>query len=204
MIRTDDSIDLGKALDILNHGGIVLSPTDTVWGLMCDFEGAAAINRIFEIKKSKPRPVAVLCDNFGRLDQIDIQFTAVAKRIAECFWPGPITLVLKSNSKRICCVSGENNAIGVRIPDCADLIELIGDFGKPLAATSANHIGQNPPRELNEIPDDIISKVDFTCELKVTPSGLASTVVDCTSDKVSIIRQGEISLKDIQRVLDNS
>jgi L-threonylcarbamoyladenylate synthase len=113
-------------------------------------------------------------------------------------------LVLKSNSRRIFCVSGENNTIGVRIPDCVDLKELIGGFGKPLAATSANYISQKPPRLLSEIPADIVSKVDFTCGFKVTPSGIASTVVDCTSDKVNIIRQGEISFEDIQRFLGDS
>lgn len=201
MIGTDDSVDISKALDTLSHGGIILSPTDTVWGLVCDFESAEAISRVFEIKKGKPRPVVVLCDNFHCLDQIEIQFTPIAKKIAGCFWPGPVTLVLKSNSRRISCVSGENNTIGVRIPDCVDLKELIRGFGKPLAATSANYIGQKPPRLQSEIPGDIISKVGFTWGFKITPSGVASTVIDCTSAKLIIIRQGEISLEDIQRAL---
>jgi L-threonylcarbamoyladenylate synthase len=201
MKRTDNSIDISKALDILKGGGVILSSTDTVWGLMCDFENIKAVSRIFKMKKSEPRPMAVLCDNFKCLEQLEVHFTAIARRIADHFWPGPITLVLKSDSHRIGCVSKENNTIGVRFPDCRDLKELIRDFGKPLAATSANYVGQKPPRLFSEIPDDVISEADFTCEFNIKPSGISSTVIDCASDKLKLIRRGAVTYKDIQRVL---
>ncbi len=201
MIKTDDSADLSKAVNILRRGGVILSPTDTVWGLMCDFENAKAVGRIFKIKKSKPRPIAVLCDNFERIEQLEICFTTIGRRIAEYFWPGPITIVLKSNSRRIGYVSGENNTIGIRVPDCFDLKELIRDFGKPLAATSANYAGQNPPRLLSEIPTEVVSKTDFIYEFNIKPSGVNSTVIDCVSDNFKLIRQGAVTREDIQKVL---
>ena len=86
MIDTKRVSDIKTALETLRHGGILLSPTDTVWGLMCDFENAEAISAIHKLKKSSPKPMAVLVDSVDRLNELQVRFTGLAQKLAAAYW----------------------------------------------------------------------------------------------------------------------
>jgi len=178
---TDNLDDLGKAAAIIQQGGIILAPTDTVWGLMCSYESTEAVASILKIKKSPSKPVAILSDSIGSIEKLRIELNSNARNIASSYWPGPLTL---------------------RIPDSAELRELIKLAGKPLAATSANISGQKQPRKFDDIPDDITINADYICKFDIVPSGIASTVIDCTSEKLKIIREGAISLEKLEKAMN--
>jgi len=188
-------------IDSLKRGGVILAPTDTVWGLLCDFENRAAIDKMLRLKGSKSRPIALLCDDWRKLAAFGLMMPGYAGKLAEKFWPGAMTLILKSSASQIRNVAGSDNSIGIRIPDAPLLLRLISEFGKPIAATSANFTGQKAAQKLSAIPDAIKNGVDEIYESPITPSGLASTVIDCTGSAYKIIRQGEISHDEIEKAV---
>jgi L-threonylcarbamoyladenylate synthase len=192
---------LASAVNSLKNGGVILAPTDTVWGLICDFENAEAIEKMLKLKHSKPRPIALLCSNWRNLDEFGLAMPDYAIKLAEKFWPGAMTLVLGSTTRRIQYVAGSENSIGIRMPDAGDLLELINEFSKPVAATSANFMGETTAMNFEDIPEDITAGVDYICEMQIKPSGKASMVIDCTGPSFKLIRQGEISSRDIEQAL---
>lgn len=193
-----------KAVDVLNDGGILLIPTDTVWGLMCDCENIDAIDSIFKIKKSPVKPLAILCGSLECLENLDVEISSYAKAIIDAFWPGALTIIFKTCSDRYINIMGSKKTIGVRIPNSQELNDLIRQYGKPLAATSANISGWSPPRTFEDIPDYIQTKVDYICKFNINPSGNASTVIDCTSEKVKLIRERIVSFKSILQIAGNN
>jgi len=201
MIESGGSDNLNKALSTLQQGGIILAPTDTVWGLMCDYKSAEAVASIFRIKKSRHKPVAILCDSLESVNKLQIDVPTDIRRIAERFWPGPLTLIFKSRMPGIEYIAGNGNSIGVRVPDSDELRELIKKFNRPLAATSANISGQKQSLVLEDIPDEITMNADYICRFNADPSGQASTVVDCSSEKLKLIREGVISLENLEKAM---
>jgi len=202
MIGSGDNDNLNKALSILQQGGIILAPTDTVWGLMCDYKNAEAVASIFRIKKSRYKPMAILCDSLESVDKLEVEMPVDVRRIAERFWPGPLTLILKSRVPGIEYIAGKGNSIGVRVPDLEELRGLIKKFGRPLAATSANISGQGQALALDDVPDEITLNADYICRFAADPSGQASTVVDCSSEKLKLIRVGVISLEILEKAMN--
>jgi tRNA threonylcarbamoyl adenosine modification protein (Sua5/YciO/YrdC/YwlC family) len=195
-------VDILKSIiSVLKKGGVILAPTDTVWGLMCDFESQSALDKILRLKHSRSRPIALLYDDWRKLELSGCIIPEYAAKLAIKFWPGAMTLVLRSTSSRIHYVSGSDGSIGIRIPNVAGLLELIREFGKPLAATSANFTGQNAAAILSQIPDEIKNGVDAIYDLKIKSSGMASTVIDCTGESYKIIRQGDINIEDIDKAI---
>lgn len=197
-------VDILKSIiSVLKKGGVILAPTDTVWGLMCDFENQSALDKMLRLKHSKSRPIALLYDDWRKLELSGCVIPEYAIKLASKFWPGAMTLVLKSTSSRIHFVSGSDGSIGIRIPNVAELLELIHEFGKPLAATSANFTGQHTAGMLSQIPDEIKKGVDAIYDLQIESSGTASTVIDCTGEAYKIIRQGGINIEDINKAILN-
>jgi tRNA threonylcarbamoyl adenosine modification protein (Sua5/YciO/YrdC/YwlC family) len=192
---------IAAAVKKLRKGGVILAPTDTVWGLMCDFENLQAVQKMLILKRADFRPIALLCSDWLKLESLNLKMSDYAKKLADNIWPGAMTLILKSSSPRIGYVAGEGNTIGIRVPDSFELYDLIEEFGKPLAATSANLTGQPDAVDFNDIPEEIKAGVDYIFRAKIVPSGMASTVVDCTGPNFKIVRQGEISLREIEQAL---
>ena len=203
MIGTDRSVHTAMGVAALRRGEVILAPTDTVWGVMCDFENEQAVRTILELKQSRARarPVALLLDSAEQARELDVVISAAAERVMRAFWPGPLTVVVKSNSPRFRWVAGLDRTIGLRVPDSAELQELVRVFGKPVAATSANLSGQKAPKTLSEVPWIIAQAAGYICQLELLPSGEASTVVDLSSGEPRMIREGTVKLGDISRII---
>ncbi len=201
MIDDGDRIRLEKAVETLKQGGIVLAPTDTVWGLMCDYANEQAVSSIYSMKKSPPKPIAVLVDSLERAVDLKIEVNDYVKAIAETYWPGGLTLIFKSEDDNIKHIAGENNSIGLRVPASEKLRQLIGIFGRAVAATSGNISGEKQPRSYDDIPDEITTSADYICQFDTEPTGVASTVVDCTGDVFKILREGEITKEQLEKVV---
>ncbi len=196
-------IRIEKAAETLKQGGIVLAPTDTVWGLMCDYANEQAVASIYSMKNSPPKPIAVLIDSIERAGEIKIKMTDQVKALAERYWPGSLTLIFQSEDEKIKHIAGENNTVGIRIPDSVALRELIGKFGNAVAATSANISGGKQPRVFDDVPDEITMSADYICHFDTETSGVASTVVDCTGDVLKILREGNITLEQLEEAVIN-
>ena len=188
---------LQKVGDIIKKGGIVIFPTDTVYGLGCNAFHIPALKTIFRIKKrSIHKPLPVLINNPDQLaDLISGQISSLAKELIEVFWPGALTLIFPANDGIPDLVTGGTNKIGVRMPQCKLILNLISLTQLPLIGTSVNVSGKSMPSEVNEIIDTWESKVDCILNAGDMEKVCVSTVVDLTVYPPKIVREGAIEIK---------
>jgi len=184
------------ALHVLRGGGLVAYPTDTVYGLAALLHDAAAIERIYQAKERSPnKAIAVLIGEFEQVDLVAAQLPAAARRLAERFWPGALTLVVPGHPNLPTNLS-PLPTIGVRMPDHAFARELLRQAG-PLATTSANLSGGPNPRDAQEVLAQMEGRIELVIDGGAAPGGVPSTVVDCSGAQLVILRAGAISAEDI-------
>jgi L-threonylcarbamoyladenylate synthase len=200
LLKADHPVALRHAVDILNHGGLVVFPTDTVYGLAALPYQSEFVERLYVVKgRNSARAIALLISDPGELARVSNGPTATAMRLAERFWPGPLTLVVTRNPS-LPDVLSPQPTIGVRIPDHPVALELLRMTG-PLAVTSANLSGQDNTNTAQEALGQLRGRVDLVIDGGRTPGGIPSTVVDCTGSEPVILREGPISDREIRKVL---
>lgn len=183
----------------LTEGSVVIFPTDTVYGLACRLYDEVGVKRISTIKnRPLAKHLAILCDTLVTVNDLAVIDERVLK-LAHAFWPGPLTLILKS-SKGHFDKTG-HKTVGVRIPDHSGIIRLIKQNG-PLVATSVNISGEEPLTDHQEIVKKFGDKVDYIYkETNAFYLNVSSTTVDLTNKEVKVIREGTITKKMIEEVL---
>lgn len=187
---------LPTALHILRNGGLIAFPTDTVYGLAALIGDPAAIERIFQAKLRSPnKAIAVLIGELQQVDQVAAQLPDPARRLAERFWPGALTLVVPRHPALPANLS-PTPTIGIRMPDHAFARELLRQAG-PLATTSANLSGGPNPRNAQEVLAQLEGRVELVIDGGDAPGGVPSTVVDCTGPELIILREGALSRAEI-------
>lgn len=192
--------DISKITDALKQGFLIIYPTETLYGIGADIYDQEAVKNVFRVKKrsySKPLSVAV----YGKKDIEKLSyFDESTEKLIDTFLPGPLTLVL--NKKKVCpnLITGGLDKVGIRVPDNILTLKILKRFG-PLTCTSANIHGMKTPSKIKDIKKTLNSKkIKFYIDEGSLP-GKASTVVDITSKKVKILREGVISKKDILDVI---
>jgi L-threonylcarbamoyladenylate synthase len=177
-----------QAAAVIGKGGLIVYPTDTLWGLGAGLDHHDAIERVFAVKR-RPReqPLSLA---FASVDEISeyAVVTASARRLFPLL-PGPLTLVLRKRENVPDLVTGGHATVGVRVPGHTECLRLLERTG-PLTSTSANLHGGAEPRTLGEARDVLGAGVDFYLEAGSAPVGRPSTIVDATVDPVRIVRQG--------------
>ena len=200
MLLAQDPGTLAQALAILQNGGLVAFPTDTVYGV-----GASAFNdeAVRSIYTAKDRPVEkaipVLIGNPAELERVTQEVPDMAARLAARFWPGPLTLVVHKHPDLPESVS-VSSTVGVRVPDHGVARELLSAAG-PMAVTSANLSGQPSPSTVKEVFAQLGGRIALIIDGGRTPGGVPSTVVDCVEAEPRILREGPISKDEIQTFL---
>jgi L-threonylcarbamoyladenylate synthase len=202
ILRAHDPAALPRAVEVLLSGGLVAFPTDTVYGL-----GALAFDRkaVESIYTAKDRPVEkaipVLIGDMEDLGKVCLEIPEIALKLADLFWPGPLTLVIPKNPELSEAVSA-GTTVGLRIPDHPVALDLLRRAG-PMAVTSANLSGQPSPNSAQEVFTQLGGRIALILDGGVTPGGIPSTVVDCTSGKPQIIRVGPIPQDEILSAIEN-
>ncbi|MBK5257967.1 MAG: threonylcarbamoyl-AMP synthase [Thermoanaerobaculia bacterium] len=180
--------DLEEAARVLASGGVVLLPTDTIYGLHALATSSAAVSRIAAIKgRGDDKPFVVLASSIQQVEALGARIAADARRVLDQLWPGPLTAIL-SLEKPIAASRGESS-IAIRVPDRDWLRTLIEKTGA-LASTSANRSGDEPISSPNELTNHLRSSIDFIIDEGIL-EGKASTIVDFTSDAPRVVREGE-------------
>ena len=188
--------DISAAADVLRWGGLVVFPTETVYGIACDAKNIAAVERVFEIKhreRGKALPIQVASPTLLSTVARDISSEALA--LAEKYMPGPVTLVLRKNPDIPDIVTGGMDTVGVRVPDHPAALALLEAFGGPIVATSANLSGENPATNAVDAMKALGTKVDFYLDGGECPGGVPSTVADCTKTPFAVLRQGALKIE---------
>jgi L-threonylcarbamoyladenylate synthase len=200
IISTKHPSAISHAIDVLNHNGLVAFPTDTVYGLAAPAFDEASIERLYVVKgRNHTKAIAVLISNIKQLDQVAVDVSEIALCLVKHFWPGPLTLVLHRHPSLPTILAPEPT-IGIRIPDHPDALALMDKTG-PLAVTSANFSGQQPPTTAQEVLTQLNHKIHLILDGGPTPGGIPSTVVDCTTSELTLLRPGPLSLSQLQSTL---
>lgn len=202
VISPPTPLNLQLAADALVRGELVCMPTETVYGIAADATNADAVRRIFAAKdRPADNPLIVHISDFVQLEDVVAEWTDAADVLANRFWPGPLTLVLKKSEMIPDEVTGGLDTVAVRMPDHEVALELIELAGVPLAAPSANRFMHLSPTRAEHLDPEIAKRVAMVLDGGPCRIGLESTVVDVTVSPPRILRPGGISRGDIQAAL---
>jgi L-threonylcarbamoyladenylate synthase len=191
--------EIEKGVKILQKGGVIAFPTDTVYGLGADAFNSTAVERIYEIKnRPRHRQLPVLIADVERLITLADPIPEIAWFLARRFWPGGLTLVLpKTDSLPVYLAPGAT--IAVRVPNHPVCLAIIQHLGNPIIGTSANISGQPPALTADEVRQQLGGKIDFIINGGKCPGGKESTVVDISRESPIILRQGIIPSHEIDK-----
>lgn len=194
--------DLNKAVLILQQGGLVAMPTETVYGLAADAKNPAALKKIFHAKgRPVDHPLIVHIADISQLDEWAVDVSKQALLLANAFWPGPLTLILKKAHQVTDIVTGGQDTIGIRIPNHPVAHELLKKFGSGVAAPSANRFGRISPTTAAAVREELGDTVDLILDGGQCEVGLESTIVDVSGDELRVLRPGMITPQQIEDVL---
>ena len=193
-----------KAAQIINDGGVVAFPTETVYGLGANALNPLAVAKIFELKE-RPSfdPLIVHIASFDDLDMLSTGMNECVMRLAKHFWPGPLTIVLPKSSIVPDIVTSGLDTVGIRMPNNSIALELIRQSNCPIAAPSANKFGQLSPVNAHHVKKQP-PNVDFVLDGGNTTVGIESTIVSIDGIACQLLRPGFISLDDIEKALPNT
>ena len=195
-MSADNKEWLPRALEILRNGGLVAFPTDTVYGLGALAFDGKAVESIY-LAKDRPveKAIPVLIWDASDLEKISADIPERTRALASRFWPGPLTLLVPKKPTLPESVSA-TATVAVRVPDHAVARELLRAAG-PMAVTSANLSGQASPSTAQEVLAQLNGRIDLILDGGTTPGGVPSTLVDCSSNEIKILRAGPITLAEL-------
>ena len=194
--------EIGKAAEILRAGGLVAFPTETVYGLGADASSPAAVKKIF-VAKGRPadHPVIVHIADMSELKHWAAEVPRAAWLLAEKFWPGPLTIVLKRSPQVSDVISGGQNTVGLRVPGHPVAQQLLKAFGGGIAAPSANKFGRLSPTTAEHVRGELGNAVEMILDGGSCDVGIESTIVDLTREPPAILRPGRVSTQNIADAL---
>ncbi len=200
LIPADHPNAIQHAIDVLRNGGLIAFPTDTVYGLAAPINNVESIDRLYVAKgRNNTKAIAVLLGDPDQLDQVAVNLSASARKVAQHFWPGPLTMIVPRHPA-LPNILAPLPTIGVRIPDHPVALALLKSAG-PLAVTSANISGENNTMTAKQVLKQLKGRIHLIIDGGRTPGGVPSTVIDCTLSQLEILREGPISLKQIEVLL---
>jgi L-threonylcarbamoyladenylate synthase len=194
--------DIEAAVQALRSGELVVFPTETVYGLGANATDPAAVRKIFEVKgRPADHPVIVHLDNPRYLHRWVSSLPPVAEKLAEKFWPGPLTLILPKADNVNDLVTGGQDSIGIRVPSHPIAQQLLTAFGGGIAAPSANRFGRLSPTKPEHVRDELGDAVDIILDGGDSPIGLESTIVSCLGNEARLLRPGYITRSQLEQVI---
>lgn len=200
--QTLSMTEIQQAAHILKAGGVVAFPTETVYGLGADAENTQALARLYAIKgRPTNHPVIVHLACKEQLADWAVDIPAEAFALADAFWPGPLTLILKKADKVPDAVTGGQDTVGIRVPDHPVTLALLEAFGGGMAGPSANRFGRLSPTTAAHVRDDLGEDVDSVLEGGACQVGVESTIVAFRDGLPVILRPGMITAEQIQAIL---
>jgi L-threonylcarbamoyladenylate synthase len=199
--ETGMSVAIEKASGTIKTGGVIAYPTETFYGLGVKFDNIAALRKLYGIKhRSWNKALPLIIGEKRLLELIASSITDSAEKLAEKFWPGPLTLLLPANPDISEFITAGKGKIAVRIPGESFALDLARSLGFPITATSANISGMPPADNADDVIRYFGDAIDLIIDCGKTPGGKPSTIVDASGGKIRILRAGAISAEEVLAV----
>ena len=185
-----------KAIQVLKNGGIVIFPTDTAFGIGCRIDDEKAVERLFKLRKRpQNQAMSALVSSLEMAqDYTGPMPEEVIGQLIKRYWPGALTIILKSNPSTSLRARGGGKTLGVRMPNHRVILEIIKSVGVPILGPSANFHGGKTPYLFEDLDSELVKLVDYVvtgeCSIKQ-----ASTVIDCSQNPWKVLREGAIKLQ---------
>jgi L-threonylcarbamoyladenylate synthase len=193
--------DLARAVAVLEGGGLVAFPTETVYGLGADAARDAAVARIFTAKgRPRAHPLIVHLADGARLDDWAIDVPEVARRLARAAWPGPLTIILRKGPRVAAATTGGADTVGLRVPAHPVAQALLRRFGGGIAAPSANRFGAVSPTTADHVAGELGDAVDYLLDGGPCEVGVESTIVDLSRGRAVLLRPGGLAREHIEPI----
>ncbi len=197
-----DHSAIAHATSLLKEGKLVAVPTETVYGLGADALNSEAIQKVYTAKgRPSTNPLIIHLANAQAMQEWAIDIPDSAWKLAKAFWPGPLTLILPKHPRVPLCATGNQDSIGLRVPNHPLTQALLNSFGGGIAAPSANRYGKISPTTPDHVREELGERVDYILEGGPCEVGIESTIVSLL-DTPRVLRQGGISAKALSKVLE--
>lgn len=203
VIRELNDYTLKKIVRVIDDGGVVAFPTETVYALAADAGNPEAVEKIYEVKRRvNDKPLPVLVGDIYQAKRI-VEFDDRAKKLALMLFPGPITIILKTklHSNLAKNVNQDIGTAGIRMPNSIPALKILQAVGRPLVGTSANISNSQSSVDAYQVLAEFDNKIDILVDKGETEIGISSTIVDLTADEVKILREGAIPSQKIMDIL---
>ena len=192
---------ISEAIRVIKIGGLIVYPTDTVYGLGCDPFNRLAVKRLIDAKGQRKKPLPILASDVEHV-KIVAEVTEAAEKLARKFWPGPLTIVLKKKPLLPQMVTFGRDTVGVRVPNHPVALELLRRCDGLLIGTSANISGKKPTATAEEAANQLGGKIDLILDGGRTRLRKGSTVINLADRRFRLERVGPISLREIESILE--
>lgn len=192
ILKCNERNDITKCASIVKNGGVIVFPTDTLYGIGCDPYDEKAVDKIFKIKnRDKINPLPILASSVVDIERI-VLLSRTAKKLAQIFWPGALTIIVPLIDKKISDnLRAGKMSVGVRVPNNVCVLSLLKDC-KYLTGTSANKSGEPGCKSFSEVLSSSLRGFDAILDGGEVEEGVQSTIVDLTGQHPRVIREGAI------------
>lgn len=205
-INIKNEIDYNKLkepAEVIKQGGIVIFPTETVYGIGTNGMDAKAIEKLYKIKE-RPynKPISLLVSDLNMVNLVAKDITTLEYEIMRKFFPGPLTIILKKKNIVPDILTSGQDTIGIRIPSGKIARKLIEYVGKPIATSSANISGKPSKTNIKNVMEELEEQADYFIDGGKSEIGISSTVIQVINGIPNILREGSISIEEIKKVSD--
>jgi L-threonylcarbamoyladenylate synthase len=210
IINNPSQVEIRKAAQALKDGHLVAFPTETVYGLGADATNEKAVSRVYSVKaRPTDHPLIVHISSINQLGKWAIDIPEYAIKLAEKFWPGPMTLILKRSEIAKNFITGDQENVGVRVPSHSIALALLSEFekigGQGIAAPSANRFGAVSPTNSKAVNEEIgmyLTQKDLILDGGKSLIGVESTIIDCANEAPIVLRPGAITTEILTDLTD--
>jgi tRNA threonylcarbamoyl adenosine modification protein (Sua5/YciO/YrdC/YwlC family) len=192
-LKRRNKVNVDRIVNELRNGNLVITPTDTVYGIMGDSKNRDVIEKVYEAKKrDKRKPLILLVSDIDMLKEYTKELNNLEEELIKRYMPGKLTIILKKNDKVMNSITNNSEYVGIRIPDNKYLIDIINKLGNPVISTSANLSNEEVITDIHSINKELLEYISFIYDGGIIKAS-SSTIIKVVDNNIEFLREGELA-----------